>query len=414
MKKRLLYLLFALLTLALTTAIAAALIAWLALAPGPGEWSMRLQRGPIGVDVSAPAALRLVTSPGFAPWLAGREIDSRFGKIRIDWNNGQLELQCTPCRVSLPALGNTPLRVDRLKMTARREADVLSGRFEAAAPGNGDIVLRGQWTGRLTAEDLQLAIAADAAPIAHWYAVIAPDLPELQHARIGGTLGLSARITLPEGVYSLTPEIADFTVAGLGVEMLANARSACGPASDLGQNSWLARAVVAAEDQRFFNHPGYDLEELAASLQANQKAARIARGGSTITQQLAKRLVTGGEKNTRRKLRELLYAVEMEQTLGKARILRLYLDNAPWGERICGAEAAARAYFQRPARQLAPAEAVWLAAMLTNPATAARQWQAAGNINIDRATHVARSLRGVSKAQRAVLLRNIAAARFSP
>ena len=55
------------------------------------------------------------------------------------------------------------------------------------------------------------------------------------------------------------------------------------------------------------------------------------RGASTLSQQVAKLLVTGGERSPVRKLRELLYAVEMEQTLGKARILRLYLDNAPWG-----------------------------------------------------------------------------------
>ncbi|MDR2188980.1 MAG: transglycosylase domain-containing protein [Azonexus sp.] len=410
----------ALLALALTAVIAALLIARLLFAPGPDAWSARLELGPIGLDVDVPAALRLITSPRFAPWLAGRKITSRFGKIRLDWdeNAGLLTLQCAPCSLSLPALGKMPIRVDRLQATVRREVDALSGSFAIAAPG-GDgegapIVLTGQWAGRLTAQDLRLDIRADTAPITHWYAALAPDLPELRQARIGGTLGLSAEVTLPGGDYALTPQITAFTVVGLGVEALANTRSRCGPASGLSKNSWLARAVIAAEDQRFFDHPGYDLDELAAALQTNHKAARIARGGSTITQQLAKLLVTGGERNSQRKLRELLYAVEMEQTLGKARILTLYLDNAPWGERLCGAEMAARVYFKRPARQLTPTQAVWLAAMLTNPAVAARQWQADGHIDIARATRVAKGVRGINRKQRTALVRRVTATKFSP
>jgi hypothetical protein len=299
--------------------------------------------------------------------------------------------------------------VDRLRVTARRDAETLGGLLEASASG---VALRGHWNGRLTQRDLRLDIQADDAPIAHWYAVFAPELPELRHARIGGAMGLRAQLALPDGGYALHPQITGFTVEGLGTEAIIDARTSCGPASRLDSQSWLARAVISAEDQRFFNHPGYDLTELAASLAANQKAARTERGGSTLTQQLAKILVTGGEQNAQRKLRELLYAVEMEQTLGKARILALYLDNAPWGAHICGAEAAAQTYFKRPANQLEPAQAVWLAAMLTNPALAARKWQEEGHIDIDRANKVADGVRGITKAQRAALLRSVAAARF--
>jgi membrane peptidoglycan carboxypeptidase len=109
---------------------------------------------------------------------------------------------------------------------------------------------------------------------------------------------------------------------------------------------------------------------------------------------LAKRLVTGDARSATRKLRELLYAVEMEQTLGKARILQLYLDNAPWGAGLCGAEAAARGYFGRSARQLEPAQAVWLAAMLHRPDAEARAWRSSGSIALERAEWVAGQLRG--------------------
>jgi hypothetical protein len=82
----------------------------------------------------------------------------------------------------------------------------------------------------------------------------------------------------------------------------------------------------------------------------------------------------------------MLYAVEMEQTLGKARILQLYLDNAPWGGNLCGAEAAARRYFKRSARTLEPAQAVWMAAMLHKPQAVLEQWRRDGQIDAANAS----------------------------
>jgi membrane peptidoglycan carboxypeptidase len=87
----------------------------------------------------------------------------------------------------------------------------------------------------------------------------------------------------------------------------------------------------------------------------------------------------------------------MEQTLGKARILRLYLDNAPWGATVCGAQAAAHTYFGKRAERLTPQEAVWLAAMLHNPAEEAYRWRTTGQINEARAQWVARGMRAVAK-----------------
>jgi penicillin-binding protein 1A len=106
--------------------------------------------------------------------------------------------------------------------------------------------------------------------------------------------------------------------------------------------------------------------------------------------------------------------VEMEQTLGKARILQLYLDNAPWGGTVCGAEAAARRYFKRSARTLEPAQAVWLAAMLHKPSAELAQWQATGSIDAARFKRVAAGIRGISRNQREALLRSVGSARFAP
>jgi hypothetical protein len=424
LKKALVYLIFATLALVLTAAVAAFLILKVALAPGRDEWPARFQAGPVAIDVGVPTAIRLATSSWFAPWLAGRTLETAHGPVRFGWNAASetLELNCAPCSATVPALGSAPIRLESLRATVRRDAGTLGGTLEAAPPARplavdgraDDGILRGRWTGRLTQQALHIDIQVPETPIARWYKVLAPDLAELQRARIGGTLALGAQVGLPAGTFAVQPRIADFTVDGLGTETLANARSSCGAPSRLGNESWLARAVIAAEDQRFFTHPGYDMTELAASLEVNQKASKAERGGSTLSQQLAKILVTGGEQSADRKLRELLYAVEMEQTLGKARILQLYLDNAPWGARICGADAAARTYFKRPARNLEPAQAVWLAAMLNNPALAVRKWQQEGNINLDRAKWVADGVRGISKPQRDALLRSVATARFAP
>ncbi len=414
MKKTLRYLLYVFLALVITAAVAIVLIVKIALAPAKDEWSTRVQVGPVGFDVGVPTAIRVATAPWFAPRLNGHSLDTRFGPVTFAWNeqNQTLELVCAPCSAAVPALGAEPIRLDRLQITARRDVALLNGALEASSSASAP-ALRGRWNGRLTQTTLHVDIDMADAPIAQWYAVLLPALPELQRARIGGTLALKAQLALPADSFTLQPALSQFTVEGLGTEAMLNARTSCGPSAKLGADSWLARAVIAAEDQRFFQHPGYDLTELGAAAAANQKAGQVARGGSTLTQQLVKLLVTGGERTGERKLRELLYAVEIEQTLGKARILQLYLDNAPWGGEVCGAEAAAKRYFKRSASRLEPAQAVWLAAMLHKPSAELAAWQRSGNIDAARAKWVAEGIRGITRGQRESLLRGVANARFA-
>jgi hypothetical protein len=407
--------LLSLLALVVTTGVALVLILKLVLVPSNGEWAADVGPSALRVSVGVPTAIRLATSSWFAPHLAGHSIDTRHGTLHFGWHEAtqSLDLRCGPCAVDVPALGAQPVHVAQLSATVRRDGNLLSGRFEATPDGDAGAPLKGRWDGRLSQKALQLGIDADDAPIALWYRVMAPALPELRQARIGGTLGLRAELGLPDGAIGLRPRIAAFTVEGLGSEALLGARSSCGPSAKLTADSWLARAVVSAEDQRFFQHPGYDLEELGAALALNQKSGGVERGGSTLTQQLAKLAITGSERSGERKLREMLYAVEMEQTLGKARILQLYLDNAPWGGNLCGAEAAARRYFGRSARTLEPAQAAWLAAMLHKPSAELSQWQTTGSIDAARFKRVAEGIRGISRAQREALLRGVAAARFA-
>jgi monofunctional biosynthetic peptidoglycan transglycosylase len=129
----------------------------------------------------------------------------------------------------------------------------------------------------------------------------------------------------------------------------------------------LTRAVLVAEDAKFWQHDGVDYEQLKESIEVNIERREFARGASTITQQLAKNLYLSPSKNPIRKLRELLIARRLEAELSKQRILELYLNVIEWGDGIYGAEAAARTYFGQPAARLGPMESALLAGSLVNP-----------------------------------------------
>jgi hypothetical protein len=396
----------------LAALLVAALGGWLllrtVLAPLPGEWAVPVGWGPLRFQAGVPSAVRLATSWWGGPLLHGRTLDSRHGRLHFVWVDGALHVRCAPCVLQAPGLGRDRLQLEEVDLTARRLADRLSGEFSAGTVG-------GRWQGELADGGLRLRLDLPVTPVADVYALFARDLREVGRARIEGQLALQARFSLPGGSLAVVPRLEGFQVAGLGTEALAGARSTCSrrPAR-LRPDSWLARAVVAAEDQRFFEHPGYDLQEVAAALARNEQAGRIERGASTLSQQLAKLLVAGEERSPLRKLRELLYAVELERTLGKARILRLYLDNAPWGHGVCGAEAAALHYFGVRAHELTAGQASWLAAMLHNPAQEAQRWAATGQINLARAQWVALRLRGMPRDAKLALAEALATQDWTP
>ena len=129
----------------------------------------------------------------------------------------------------------------------------------------------------------------------------------------------------------------------------------------------LKRAVLVAEDSGFWRHEGIDFEQMKESMEANIERLEFFRGGSTITQQLAKNLYLSPSKNPVRKVRELLIARRLEAELPKQRILELYLNLIEWGDGIWGAEAAARTYFGKSAVDLGAHESALLAAAIVNP-----------------------------------------------
>ncbi len=129
----------------------------------------------------------------------------------------------------------------------------------------------------------------------------------------------------------------------------------------------LRQAVVASEDASFFTHEGFDWDGIKAAATYNLEAGEFKRGGSTITQQLAKNLYLSPERSLFRKAREALITRSLEQHLTKERILELYLNVAEWGQSVYGAEAAARHHFKKAAQDLTADEAAWLAAILPAP-----------------------------------------------
>ncbi|MGZ3184917.1 MAG: monofunctional biosynthetic peptidoglycan transglycosylase [Telluria sp.] len=129
----------------------------------------------------------------------------------------------------------------------------------------------------------------------------------------------------------------------------------------------LKRAVVASEDANFVEHDGVDWDALAKAYEKNEKRHRIAAGGSTLTQQLAKNLFLSGSRSYIRKGQELVITYMIEAVMDKRRILELYLNVAEFGQGIFGAEAAARHYFNVHAAQLNGVQASKLAVMLPNP-----------------------------------------------
>ena len=128
----------------------------------------------------------------------------------------------------------------------------------------------------------------------------------------------------------------------------------------------VARAVIAAEDGRFWSHWGFDFEEMRAA-GAQVFDGEMPRGASTITQQLMKNLFGGTGRNPLRKVYDVALTLPAELILGKERILELYLNNVEWGPGIFGVAAAARYHYGTGVRSLSRAQAAGLAALLPNP-----------------------------------------------
>ena len=127
------------------------------------------------------------------------------------------------------------------------------------------------------------------------------------------------------------------------------------------------RTLLLGEDSNFWGHPGIDLAELPAAIATNVARGAFARGGSTISQQLAKNLFLSREKRLGRKLEEAALALLLDASLGKRRVLEIYLNVIEWGPGVYGLRPAARHYFGREPSELTAKQMAFLVSMIPGP-----------------------------------------------
>jgi monofunctional biosynthetic peptidoglycan transglycosylase len=130
---------------------------------------------------------------------------------------------------------------------------------------------------------------------------------------------------------------------------------------------YVMKAVIIAEDDKFWSHEGFDFDAMQKALEKDIKKKKFKAGGSTISQQLAKNLYLTPAKNPIRKIKEAILTLRIERNLKKRRIIELYLNVAEWGDGLFGIETAARKYYGKHARDLSAREAATLASALPNP-----------------------------------------------
>src|SRR6476659_9819921 len=129
----------------------------------------------------------------------------------------------------------------------------------------------------------------------------------------------------------------------------------------------LVNAVVAVEDNKFYQHGGYDLSGIVRAALKNFTSGHVRQGASTITQQLARNSFALKERTFRRKLLEVLLSKRIEERFGKQKIMELYLNRIYFGGGLYGAEAASRGYFGKPAKDMTLSECATLAGLIKSP-----------------------------------------------
>jgi len=403
---------------ALASAVAiATLLAIMVAASGvfatrPGAWITRIGIAPhAAFDANVPGLLRLATTPLGLRALDGLTRNTSLGALQLRRAGHTLVVRCAPCRIDDRRLHTRAVVIDAIELRLTpRDAATVDGWLASGG-------LQVAFTARLRVEGIDIDWSLAPTDIAAIYRVVGRAIPEIASAQIDGRIQAQGTLKLPASVASTQVTLDRFEVSGLGTERLqfgefAFSCNAAGAARLVttgdGLKPWIAAdklgallpaAVLAAEDQRFRMHAGFDAEEIAHAL-ARTSTRGPTRGASTITQQVARTLFTGADRTGVRKLRELAYAVEMERTLGKSRILELYLNTIDWGPGICGARAAARTYFSKPPAQLTALEAAWLASILRNPHAAHAQQFLAGTPSVERAQQVLMQMRALPRRSR--------------
>ena len=171
-----------------------------------------------------------------------------------------------------------------------------------------------------------------------------------------------------ESLANYTPPTISRIYSGEGkiIDEFSRERRLFTPAADI--PDLVKQAFISAEDKNFYSHQGYDARGIAAAIvEAVQTRGQTVRGASTITQQVMKNFLLSGDRKIERKIKEIILATRIEETLDKEKILELYMNEIFLGQNSYGVSAAAQTYFNKPLRDLAPHEAAFLATMPKAP-----------------------------------------------
>ncbi|HEU4732348.1 MAG TPA: biosynthetic peptidoglycan transglycosylase, partial [Kofleriaceae bacterium] len=224
----------------------------------------------------------------------------------------------------------------------------------------------------------------------------------------GGQLRLSVDLAAPPGDGALLAASLHDGCTSLAEPPAADVTRLAGPADQVfsdgsharvgkGEPGWaalarmppyVAGAFVAAEDARFYDHAGFDLTQIARSLEIDLRERRLARGGSTISQQLVKNAFLPQRRSFDRKLQEAILTWRLEARLDKHQILERYLNLIELGPHVFGLTAAARHWFDAAPRELTVRQAAFLAALTAEPASMSRRVRRAGGLDPDSAARV--------------------------
>lgn len=350
------------------------------------------------------------TVKAVAAYSSGKDsIGSPFGRVKVETaqqaDGLHVTASCVACEIKSEHLASVPFRTSAAQIIGVMK----DKKFKGTAVVEGiEATLDATWDGFSGAGDFTVPRYE----IAALYGAVRQIVPEAARAKITGTLEGRGSFRWPSLEILFVPTVKDFSVEGLvddryksgpfeyrakdagGREVtLTGGESTPSWAPLTGLGEYLPRAAIAAEDYAFYSHPGYDLGGMREASEDNLKAGGIKRGGSTITQQLAKNLFLSGERTYARKLRELLYTVELERKLSKGRILELYLNVVEFGPGIRGAVEASNRYFAKAPAELRPEEAAWLAGIIRSPGRAFRRQYLAKKPDRTRLETVLRRMR---------------------
>ncbi len=154
----------------------------------------------------------------------------------------------------------------------------------------------------------------------------------------------------------------------------------------------LVSALIASEDASFYFHKGFDWDEIQDSVEKSMDAGRWVRGGSTLTQQLAKNLYLTQERSLLRKMKEFFVAKEIEKKLSKSQIIEKYFNVVEFGKNIYGIKKASSHYFQKSPGDLTPAEGAYLVSLLPSPIKYSSAFHASKELSRFNKKRVARLL----------------------